>query len=194
MKRMAIGLVAALTLAACGGGASQASPTPIKTTAPTTAPTAAPTPAPTAARTAAPTAAPQTKVIFTADLKSSEENPPIANADAPCSGTATVTLDRAANSGVFEVDLKGCPATTEPTIMHIHRGAKGANGAVVVNSGLVAGEWKLTGGVGKITKNIATIDAALLTEIATTPAAFYFNVHSKENGGGVVRAQLTPKT
>lgn len=178
MKRLSIGLVAVLGLAACGGGASQASPTPVRTAAATT--------------TAA--AVPQTKVVFTADLKSSEEVPPIANAEAPCSGTATVSLDKAANSGVFEVELKGCPATTEPTIMHIHRGAKSANGAVVVNSGLVAGEWKLTAGAGKITKNIATIDATLLNEIIATPAAFYFNVHSKLNGAGVVRAQLVPKT
>ena len=78
--------------------------------------------------------------------------------------------------------------------MHIHRGARGANGGVVVNSGLVAGEWKLTAGAGKITKNIATIDAALLGEIIGSPAAFYFNVHSAANGGGVVRAQLVPKT
>ena len=78
--------------------------------------------------------------------------------------------------------------------MHIHRGAKGANGAVVVNSGLVAGEWKLTAGAGKITKNIATIDAALLSEIIASPATFYFNIHTAANGGGVVRAQLTPKT
>ena len=178
MKRLSIGLVAALALAACGGGASQASPTPVRTTAAPT--TAAPTPA--------------TKVVFTADLKSTEEVPPIANAEASCSGTATVTLDKAANSGVFEAELRGCPATTEPTIMHIHRGAKGANGGVVVNSGLVAGEWKLTAGAGKITKNIATIDAALLNEIIASPAAFYYNVHSAVNGGGVVRAQLVPKT
>lgn len=181
MKRLSIGLVAALALAACGGGASQASPTPQRTTAAPT--TAAPTPTP----------APATKVVFTADLKSTEEVPPIANAEASCSGTATVSLDKAANSGVFEVELKGCPASTEPTIMHIHRGAKGANGGVVVNSGLVAGEWKLTAGAGKITKNIATIDAALLSEIIASPAGFYFNVHSKLNGPGVVRGQLTPK-
>lgn len=178
MKRLSIGLVAALTLAACGGGASQASPTPLRTTAAPT--TAAPTPA--------------TKVVFTADLKSTEEVPPVANAESSCSGTATVTLDKAANSAVFEVELKGCPAAAAPTIMHIHRGAKGANGGVVVNSGLVAGEWKLTAGAGKITKNIATIDAALVSEIIASPSGFYFNVHSAVNGAGVVRAQLVPKT
>lgn len=180
MKRIAIGLAATLVLAACGGGGvSQATATPAAART-----TAAPTPTPT----------PQTSFVFTSALRSNEENPPIATAEASCTGTATVTLDKSANKGKFEVELSACPADAEPTGMHIHRGAKGANGGVVVNSGLVAGEWKLTAGAGKITKDIATIDAALLGEILATPAAFYFNVHSKANGGGVVRAQLTPKS
>ncbi len=181
MKRIAISLAAALALAACGGGGvSQATASPAPTTA-------APT------RTASPTPTPQTSFVFTAALRSNEEVPPIANAEASCTGTATVTLDKGANRGKFEAELSGCPADAEPTIMHIHRGAKGANGGVVVNSGLTAGEWKLTAGAGKITKDIATIDPALVSEIIATPAAFYFNIHSKVNGGGVVRAQLVAK-
>ena len=178
MKRMSIGLVAALTFAACGGGGvSQASPTAARTT-----PAATPSPTP------------QTSVVLTAVLRSTEEVPPIANAEASCTGTATVTLDKSANKGKFEAELSGCPADAAPTIMHIHRGAKGANGGVVVNSGLAAGEWKLTAGAGKISKDIATIDAALLNEIITTPAAFYYNIHTAVNGGDVVRAQLEKKS
>ncbi len=180
MKRIAIGLAATLALAACGGGgtASQATATP--TAARTTA---APTPTPTPATTA----------VFAATLLSTEENPPIASAEATCTGTATVTLNKATNTGKFDVEVKGCPAATELNIMHIHRGAKGANGGVVVNSGLVAGEWKLTAGAGTISKNIATIDAALLNEIIASPAAFYYNIHSTLHAGGVIRGQLVLK-
>lgn len=178
MKRIAIGLVASLALAACGGGGvSQATASPARTSA-------APTPTPT----------PQAKFAFTADLKSTEENPPVANSEATCAGSATVTLDQAAKTGIFEMTVRSCPADTEITNAHIHKGAKGTNGAVVVASGLTAGEFKLTGGAGTITKNIATIDAAVLSEILASPDGFYFNIHSKTNAGGVVRAQLVKKS
>ena len=180
MKRIAIGLATSLALAACGGGGSVGQ----VTAAPTTAPTTAPTPAPT----------PQTKFVFTAEMKSTEENPPIVGAEAACNGTATVTLDNTAKSGIFEIAVRGCPADTEITNAHIHKAAKGANGGVVVPSGLAAAEFKLAAGAGTITKNIATIDAALLSDILTYPETYYFNVHSKTNAGGVIRAQLVKKS
>lgn len=180
MKLIAIVPALALVSAACGGGAGQTAATtaPARTTA--------------AATTAAPTQA--ASLVFTAALKSTEEVPPIANAESTCTGTATVTFDRAANKAKFELELSTCPATTAPTIAHIHRGAKGANGGVVVNTGLVAGEWKLTNGAGKITKDVAAVDAAVLSEIVASPSGFYMNIHSAMNGGGVVRAQLEKKS
>lgn len=179
MKRIAIGLVASLALAACGGGGSVGQVTA------TLAPTAAPT-------TAAPT--PQTKFVFTADLKSTEENPPIAGPEATCAGTATVTLDQAARSGVFEMTVRSCPANTEITNAHIHKGPKGTNAGVSVPSGLAAAEFKLTGGAGTLTKTIATIDAAIIADIIANPSGYYFNVHSKANAGGVIRGQLEKKS
>jgi hypothetical protein len=176
MKRLAFGMTAALAIAACGGGAG----------------TSQPSPTPTAARTtAAPTQ--QTSFVYAADLKSTEEVPAIANAEASCNGTATVTIDKTANSGKFDIELKGCPADAEPTAAHIHEGAKGANGPVRVNSGIAAGEWKLTAGAGTISKNIAAIDPAIVTGITSNPANWYFNVHTRTNPGGVARAQLTEK-
>ncbi len=176
MKRIAIGLVASLALAACGGGGvSQATASPVKATA-------------------APTPTPQTKFVFTGDLKSTEENPPIVGSEATCAGSVTVTLDQAAKTGVFEMTVRSCPADTEITNAHIHKGPKGTNAAVVVPSGLAAGEFKLTAGAGTITKNIATIDATLLSDIIATPGAFYFNIHSKANPGGVIRDQFTKKS
>ena len=186
-------LLAALTagvlvLSACGPAAVA------PTASPTVAATASPTPAPT----------PQTRFVFTADLKPSNEVPPIANAEASCAGKGTFTLNTTkdaagaitAATAVFETDITGCPAGTEINIGHIHKAAAGVNGGVVVNSGLAKGELTLTGGAGKINKTAAVVDAggltaaALATDIIANPAGYYMNWHSTLNGGGILRGQL----
>src|SRR6266702_8936352 len=98
----------AILIAACGGTAAVSTPTP------TASPT--PTPAPTVAN------------VFKADLKASNENPPITDAEATCSGAATVTFT--STTAKFDVAITGCPATTAINIGHIHEGATGVNGAV----------------------------------------------------------------
>lgn len=181
MRFLLAGLSAgALVLSACGPAA----------VAPTATPTVAPTPTP------APT--PQTKFVFTADLKPSNEVPPIASAEATCSGKGTFTLNTTkdasgtitAATAVFETDVTGCPADTKINIGHIHKAAAGANGSVVVNSGLAAGELTLVSGAGKINKTTPTVDAALATDIIANPAGYYMNWHSTLAPGGILRGQL----
>jgi len=180
-------LLAALTggvlvLSACGPAAT----TP--TAAPTVAATASPTPAPT----------PQTRFVFTADLKPANEVPPITSPEASCSGKGTFTLNTTkdasgtitAANAVFETDITGCPADTKINIGHIHKAAAGANGGVVVNSGLAAGELTLTAGAGKINKTTPTVDAVLATDIIANPAGYYMNWHSTLAPGGILRGQL----
>ena len=176
--RLLTGLAAGvLVLSACGGAA----------VAPTVAPTATPSPTP------------QTKFVFLADLKSSNEVPAIANAEATCTGKGTFTLNTTkdatgtvtAANALFETDITGCPTSTAINIGHIHKAAAGVNGNVVVNSGLAAGELTLTGGAGKINKTQPTVDPALATDIIANPANYYMNWHSTLNPGGVIRGQLT---
>ena len=163
---------AAIVIAACGGTAAAPSPT----TAPTTAPTVAPTPAPTVAN------------VFKADLKAANETPPITDAEASCSGTATVTFT--STSAKFDVSITGCPASTAINIGHIHEGAANVAGAVKISTGLVAGDLTLTGG-GVTFSRTATADAALISAIIANPAGYYVNFHSTVHGGGVIRGQLT---
>ena len=183
MRFLLAGLTAGvLVLSACGPAA----------VAPTASPTLAPTPTPT------PAATPQTKFVFLADLKTSNEVPAIANAEASCSGKGTFTLNTtkdatgtiSAANALFETDVTGCPAGTAINIGHIHKAAAGANGSVVINSGLAAGELTLTAGAGKITKAAATVDAALAADVIANPANYYMNWHSTLNPGGVIRGQL----
>ncbi len=182
--RLLTGLAAGvLVLSACGSAA-----TPTLTT-----------PSPTVPATPTPTPTPQNKFVFLADLKTSNEVPAIANAEATCSGKGTFTLNitkdasgtiTAANA-LFETDVTGCPAGTAINIGHIHKEVAGKNGSVVVNSGLAAGELTLTGGAGKINKTQPTVDPALAADIIASPANYYMNWHSTLNPGGVIRGQLT---
>ena len=139
------------------------------------------------------------KPTFTADLRTSNENPPITNAEQGGSGTATITFDvtkdAAGNvtggTANFVVNLTGFPAGTPINIAHIHEAAAGTNGSIVVNSLLTAGTVVLgANGAGTFTASNLTVDAALANRILTNPAGFYFNVHSTLNPGGVARGQL----
>lgn len=73
------------------------------------------------------------------------------------------------------------------TDMHIHRGAAGVNGPIVVDL--------LVGGivfdpVSRSAAGTLTIDPALAEEIAGNPAGFYVNVHTTDAPNGFARAQL----
>ncbi len=184
--RLFVSIVAtALLAAACGGTAAAPSPTATATAAPTA------TPAPT----------PQLKFTFNADLKSTNEVPIIAGAEASCAGKGVFTLDTTkdatgkitAATASFNLTVTGCPANTMLTLFHIHQAAAGVNGGVkVTGKGDAANPIALaTGGTAApiIVTNV-TVDPVLANDIITGPAGFYFNVHSTVNGGGVIRGQL----
>ncbi|HZP95889.1 MAG TPA: CHRD domain-containing protein [Candidatus Limnocylindria bacterium] len=189
MRLLASLAATAVLLGACGGAATA------PTTAPTTVPTATPAPSPT----------PQLKYVFTADLKTSNEVPAIADAEASCSGKGTFTLSTTkdatgkitAATGQFDLTISGCPTTTMITLFHIHKQVAGQNGGVVVDSGQKAAEpiALSTGGTASpVTKANITVDPALAQDIITTPSGYYFNVHSQLHGGGVIRDQLKPSS
>jgi len=139
-------------------------------------------------------------VRFTSTLNAANEVPAIANAaDANGIGTASITfhLTRDAANNVtaatvdYVVTLSGFPAGTSLTNAHIHIGAAGVGpGNVVVQTTLGAGEVVLTNGSGGFTKNGVSADAAVAQNILSSPAGFYFNVHTAANAGGAVRGQL----
>ena len=165
---------AAILIAACAGTA--AAPSPTRTA------TASPTPAPTVAN------------VFKAELKASNETPPITDAEASCSGTATVTLS--STSVKFDVSITGCPASTAINIGHIHKGAAGVAGPVKISTGLAAGDLTLTNGGVTFSRTATPAgppawDAALISAILANPAGYYVNFHSTLHGGGVIRGQLT---
>ena len=168
---------AAILFTACSSPAAVSTPTPTATPSPTA------TPAPTPSN------------VFKAELKSANETPaPITDAEATCSGTATVTLNP--TSVKFDVTITGCPSTTAINIGHIHEGAAGVNGGVKISTGLAAGDLTLTGGGVTFSKTATPAgppawDASLISAIMANPAGYYVNFHSTAHGGGVIRGQLT---
>ena len=175
MRLFASIAAAAVVIAACGGTAAAPSPSPTRVA--TTAPTTAPTPAPTPANT------------FKAELKASNENPPITDAEATCTGTATLTFT--ATTAKFDIAITGCPATTAINIGHIHEGAAGVNGGVKIDSTLKAGDIALTNGAVTFSRTNSAADPALITAVMANPAGYYVNFHSTLHSGGVIRGQLT---
>ena len=141
---------------------------------------------------------PSESVTFTAQLSPANEVPAVTNAEAAGSGTANivVTVNRDSGGAItsatanFQTSLTGFPNATALSMAHIHRGAVGVVGPIVVDTGLTTGEITLNGGVGSFTKTGIAVSASLAQEILSNPAGFYFNVHSVLNGTGMARGQL----
>ncbi len=127
---------------------------------------------------------------FTARLLGSNEVPvaPATTAGDPDGvGAAAVTFDLIDPLNLVtgaEVcwDLSYSGITGTPVGAHIHRGATGVNGPVVQNLFPTLGANSGTG--------CLDLAPALATEIMTTPAGFYVNVHTSDFPGGALRGQL----
>jgi hypothetical protein len=173
MKRLAVAIVGVILAAGCSSSSS--STTSPSTTGPGTS-----------------------NVRFTAALSPAQETPPITNNESTGSGTATIdfVITRDASSAItaavvnFQVNMTGFPSTAVVNIAHIHSGVQGVAGPILVNTTTVPGEVVLTNGSGNFTRNGIAMTAAIAQSIIDNPAGFYFNVHTTQNPGGVMRGQL----
>jgi len=136
---------------------------------------------------------------YSADLKSSNEIPAIADAEAACAGKATFTMEAVTDpayynivsaKGTFDITITGCPASTSIILAHIHEGAATVNGPVKIDTGLVASAPIAFGTGARIQKASVTVDAQTAQALVTNPGGYYVNVHTTAHGGGVVRGQL----
>jgi hypothetical protein len=110
---------------------------------------------------------------FTADLEGSNEVP--GPGDPKASARATVTVDDATNRVcVATLGNIWWPDTTE---YHIHQGAAGATGGVVVDF-MDRPDTCVTG------------DPTTVAGIIANPAGYYINVHTKNHPGGAARGEL----
>ena len=138
-------------------------------------------------------------IVFTAQLSPANEVPPISGAESSGRGFALITFNvpRDSSGGVsgagtvtFEIQTSGFPDGTIARAAHIHPGAAGVNGGVLVDTTLNAAN-PITMGTGSVSRTLTgDISQVNATNIVANPGAFYFNVHTVNNGGGVMRGQL----
>jgi CHRD domain len=142
---------------------------------------------------------PASSATFTAALRPASEVPPVTDNEANGSGTATITFnltrDSAGNTTAATMDatvsVTGFPPGTTLTASHIHPGATGTNGGVLVSLGLAPGEVSFATGSGTFTKRGVSLTVDQANSIMASPAAFYLNIHTAGNAGGAARGQLT---
>jgi hypothetical protein len=111
-------------------------------------------------------------VSYTSTLSGANEVP--ANAST-ATGNTLVTINP--TTGVVNWNTASSILQASSTGHHIHRGAAGTNGPVIINfNALYAGT--------------VTVAPALAAEIVANPAGFYVNLHTAAFPGGEIRAQL----
>ncbi len=119
------------------------------------------------------TAALAAPMSFSADLTTGGEG------DEDGSGTATITIDPDTGEVCWDLTVEGI----EPvTASHIHVGAEGASGDVVV-------PLDVDGFEGSSSDCVDASDADLDAIIAD-PAGYYVNIHTEDYPAGAIRGQL----
>jgi hypothetical protein len=133
-------------------------------------------------------------VVATATLGGGEETPILLSGAA---GTAEVAIDTTAKEFAVTLRIFNVPTTT--TAGHIHVGAKGIAGPVVIDFPAIAGrlgDFVTTFRVGEASFRanaaigINTIDDVIQ---AVANGNAYVNIHTSTNPGGEIRGQLVPK-
>jgi hypothetical protein len=140
---------------------------------------------------AAPSNAP---IVFVAQLRPSNEVPPVGNAEGGVSGSVQITFEPTADGGAtasFHIQTTGFAPGTRLVGAHIHPGAPGVNGGVVVGTGISStAPLELTEGITAFDARAINVVPATAQAIINNPGGFYFNIHSALNPGGVARGQL----
>jgi hypothetical protein len=141
-------------------------------------------------------------IVFTAELRASNEVAPntVTNAESGAQGTVTITFsvprDGSGNvtgDGVWNVQavISGFPAGSAIRLAHIHTGAAGVGGGVFVDTLQQASSpVPINDGSATINYEGVLIRQSQAQTVMNNPAGYYFNMHSPANPAGVIRGQL----
>ena len=137
-------------------------------------------------------------LVFTAQLSPANENPPVANAESTARGAAQITFTPTRDSAgaitaataTMYFQVTGLQATNIVGA-HIHTGVMGVNGPIVVDTRVNAtAPVVVSGQATEFSVSSVAVDPVLAQAIINNPSAYYFNIHTPMNPGGVARGQL----
>src|SRR3954454_273197 len=119
---------------------------------------------------------------FTATMKGSSEKP-----KGPSSASGTFTVQFKNGQACYKMSVKGLGA--KPVAAHIHRGASGVNGPIVIDL-----KPTFKGTSPRISQKCVSAKASIVSAVRRNPGSFYANVHTSKNPGGAARGQLKRDT
>jgi len=119
---------------------------------------------------------------FTATMKGSSEKP-----KGPSAANGTFTVEFRNGQACYRMSVKALGAT--PVAAHIHRGAAGTNGPIVIDL-----KPSFKGTSPRVSQKCVTAASATVSAIRRNPGNFYANVHTSKNPGGAARGQLKRDT
>jgi hypothetical protein len=123
---------------------------------------------------------------FRATMKGSSESP-----KGPASASGTFTVEFKNGQACVRMSVKGLGA--RPIAAHIHKGAAGVNGGIVVDlKATAASTWKGTS--PRVAQKCVAAQASVVSAIRRNPSGYYANVHTPKNPGGAARGQLRADT
>jgi CHRD domain len=117
----------------------------------------------------------------------SPETGEFGNGDLNGDGLARIHLDPSAQRVCFEVRWSDID---EPAAGHIHEGAVGINGPIVVDLLANADEFRHRDSSGRARGCAEGVPEDRIEEIGTNPEAFYVNLHNAAFPGGAIRGNL----
>lgn len=131
--------------------------------------------------------------VFKLNLRPSQEVPPIKGLRASAVGSVTFDLERSSSGAITSGEVVfyfnySFPGSTNITGLHIHQGAKGTNGPVVVSSNVAS--FTDADGQGNVTTVVTGTSPSVLQAILDNPRGYYVNLHTSVNPGGALREQM----
>jgi hypothetical protein len=120
----------------------------------------------------------QSSSEWDATMKGSSESP-----KGPASASGTFKVEFRNGQACYTMSVKGLGA--KPVAAHIHKGAAGVNGPIVVDL-----KPTFKGTSPRVSKKCVTAKASIVAAIRKNPAGYYANVHTSKNPAGAARGQL----